>query len=86
MALGLVTAVLERHQADGELPPVETANALRGVIQSGSTSPAVGRAQAALGPAENRGGLISFRYLVPLCGVLTLVFGLLYLRDRRQPS
>ncbi|MCY3810148.1 MAG: MFS transporter [Gemmatimonadetes bacterium] len=85
VALGLVTAVVERHQADGGLPPVETANALRSVIESGSTSPAVGRAQAALGPAENRGGLISFRYLVPLCGVLALVFGILYMRDRRRP-
>ena len=66
------------------LPPVETANALRAFIESGSTSPAVDRARAILGPAENHGGLISFRYLVPLSGVLIIVFGLLYLRDRRS--
>ena len=82
--LALVTGTLERYQAEGALPPVETANALRGFIESGSTHPAVTEARAILGPAENRGGLISFRYVVPLSGVLVLVFGALYLRDRRR--
>ena len=82
-ALGLVTGVLESYNAEQALPPVETADALRGVIGSGSTSPAVDRAQGILGPAENRGGLISFRYIVPLSGFLVLVFGTLYLKERR---
>ena len=38
--------------------------------------------QAVLGPADNYGGRISFRYVVPLCGVLLLIFGALYARDR----
>ena len=83
-ALGLVTGVLESYEAEETLPPVETANALRGIIASGSTSPAVERAQGILGPAENRGGLISFRYVVPLSGFLVLVFGMLYLKERRS--
>ena len=83
-ALGLVTGVLESYNAEQALPPVETANALRGIIASGSTSPAVERAQGILGPAENRGGLISFRYVVPLSGFLVLVFGMLYLKERRS--
>ena len=83
-ALGLVTGVLESYEAGQALPPVETANALRGIIASGSTSPAVDRAQGILGPAENRGGLISFRYIVPLSGFLVLVFGVLYLKERRS--
>ncbi len=83
-ALGLVTGVLESYEAEQALPPVETANALRGIIASGSTSPAVDRAQGILGPAENRGGLISFRYIVPLSGFLVLVFGMLYLKERRS--
>ena len=80
----MVGAVLASYNAQQALPPVETANALRSVIESGSTSPAVDRARGILGPAENRGGLISFRYIVPLSGFLVLVFGLLYLNERRS--
>lgn len=83
-ALETVAAVLATWDADQVLPPVETANALRSVIASGSTSPAVDRAQALLGPAENHGGLISFRYVVPLSGFLIVVFGVLYVRQRRS--
>lgn len=83
-ALAATTAVLASVDASGSLPPVETANALRAVISSGSTSPAVDRASALLGPAENRGGLASFRYMVPLCGVLAVVFGALHVGDRRR--
>ncbi len=82
--LALVAGALERYEAEGTLPPVETAGALRGFIESGSTHPAVEEARAILGPAENRGGLISFRYIVPLSGILVLVFGALFLRDRRR--
>ena len=83
-ALGLVTGVLESYEAEQALPPVETANALRAIIASGSASPAVEQAQGILGPAENRGGLISFRYIVPLSGFLVLVFGMLYVNERRS--
>ena len=40
-------------------------------------------AQAILGPADNAGGKISFRWVVPLCGVLMLIFGGLYMKDRQ---
>ena len=83
-ALEIVNGVLVTVNETEMLPPVETANALRAFIESGSTSPAVDRARAILGPAENHGGLISFRYLVPLSWVLIIFFGLLYLRDRRS--
>ena len=82
-ALERVRGVFEAYDAAGALPPVETANALRSVIESGSTSPAVEEARGLLGPAENYGGLISFRYVVPLSGFLIVVFGLLYIRQRR---
>ena len=82
-ALERVRSVFEAYEAEGALPPVETANALRGVIESGSTSPAVEQAGALLGPAENHGGLISFRYLVPLSGFLIVVFGALYIKQRQ---
>ncbi len=48
-----------------------------------ATPELVEEAQSVLGPADNYGGLISFRYVVPLCGVLTLIFGMMYTRDRR---
>ena len=82
-ALERVRGVFAAHEAQGALPPVETANALRSVVESGSASPAVDRARALLGPAENHGGLISFRYLVPLSGFLIVVFGVLYIRQRK---
>ena len=41
------------------------------------------RAAAILHPAENRSGLLSFRYLVPFAALVCLIFGLVALRDRR---
>ena len=79
----VITGVLETVFETDSMPPVETANALRALIGSGSTSPAVERAEAILYPAENAGGLVSFRYLVPLSGVLVVIFGLLFVRQRR---
>ena len=82
-ALELVTGVLPPVGDDPVLPELETAKAMRAFIESGSTSPAVEQAQDILGPAENEGGLVSFRYLVPLSVVLVAIFGLLYMRERR---
>lgn len=78
-------AVLARLERDGVLPSPETANALRAI--GASAAPALAdRANAILGPADNYGGRVSFLYVVPLCGVLALIFGALYLRDRRSPT
>ena len=82
-ALEMIVGVLPPVGEEVTLPPVETANALRAVIESGSTAGTVERARGILGPADNHGGLVSFRYLVPLSGVLVLIFGLLYMRERR---
>ena len=79
----LVTGVLGAFNEQEALPELETAKAMRAYIESGSTSPAVEQAQEILGPAENQGGLVSFRYLVPLSVVLLVIFGLLYMRERR---
>lgn len=79
----VIAGVLEAFNDTGSLPAVETANALRALIGSGSTSPTVERAEAILYPAENHGGLVSFRYLAPLSGVLVVVFGVLFVRQRR---
>ena len=78
-----VRLVMTELRRGGPLPQPETANALRAVIAADAYPELVGGAQALLGPAENYGGRISFRYVVPLCGALMLIFGTLYLRDRR---
>ena len=79
-----VAEVVEFVLETDSLPPVETANALRALIGSGSTSPLVDRAQDILNPAENHGGLVSFRSLVPFSGLLIVVFGTLFVRERRR--
>jgi hypothetical protein len=82
--IGLVDAVLARHAAAGELPEVETANAFRGIIGSGVQGTVVDEARAILGPAENYGGRLSFRYLVPPAILVTLIFGFIYWNDKRR--
>ena len=84
LARDLVVPVLQSYDRDQVLPVGQTAAALRAIIGSGSTAPSVEQAEAILGPAENHGGRMSFRYLVPVCALLTGIFGLLYLRDRRS--
>jgi hypothetical protein len=74
--------VLDAWQETGELPPVQTANALRAVIDSPDLYTS-GRAAAILGPADNYGGRVSFRSILPFTGILVLIFGGLWMRDRR---
>jgi hypothetical protein len=78
--------VLSHHREHGALPEIDTANALRTIISSGADSPAVADAQAILGPADNYGGRMSFRWVAPLSVLLVLVFGALYMTDRRQSA
>ncbi len=75
--------VVADYRSAGSLPQPATANALRAVITSDASPELAGAARSILGPADNYGGRISFRYVVPLCGVLTLIFVTLYARDRR---
>jgi hypothetical protein len=81
-AMGAIAEVMNDAQLDARLPEPQTANALRTLIASDVTPELVGEAQAILGPADNYGGKLSFRWVVPLCGILTLIFGALYARDR----
>jgi len=77
-------SVLAYHRERGGLPAIETATALRTVVSSGAASQAVAEAQSILGPADNYGGRMSFRWVAPLSIFLVLVFGALYLNDRRR--
>jgi hypothetical protein len=81
-AVSAASGVVQEYEVSGVLPAPATANALRSLIASDADADLIGQAQAILGPADNYGGKISFRYMVPLCGVLMLIFGALYMRDR----
>jgi hypothetical protein len=62
-----------------------TANALRAIVATAIPGePLVGEANAILQPAEALGGQRSFRYVAPAALIRVRVFGLMYLRDRRQ--
>ncbi len=63
------------------LPPLDTAKALRLAKGAEPESPAGKTAAALLGPAENFGGQVAFRWVASLSMLLTLVFGVLYARD-----
>ncbi len=78
-----VALALDGLAADGALPELTTANALRAIINSPASAELVDRAGAILGPADNYGGRASFRYILPFTGALILIFGLLYASDRR---
>lgn len=75
---------LSGFEADGTLPSPATANALRAIQASGAPAELVDGAGAILGPADNYGGRISFRYVAPLCGILALIFAALWMGDRRR--
>jgi hypothetical protein len=83
-AAAAAAEVLRAYRAEGALPGPETANALRALIASDADSELVADAAAVLGPADNYGGKVSFRYVAPLCGILVLVFGAMYARDRSR--
>ncbi|HXE80050.1 MAG TPA: MFS transporter [Vicinamibacterales bacterium] len=83
-AADAAAGVLAHYREHGTLPEIETANALRAIVSSGADSPAVAEAQGILGPADNYGGRMSFRWVAPLSIFLVVVFSLLYLNDRRR--
>ncbi len=75
-------AVVRTFESTGRLPTPATANALRALLAT-DVRPDIGSdAQAILGPADNYGGRVSFRYVTPLCLVLVVIFGAMYARDR----
>lgn len=90
-AAAAASDVVSHYQQNNELPEITTANALRAVINSETAAAAAdpaaaelaGQAGALLGPADNYGGRMSFRAIVPFTMSLIVVFGILYFRDRR---
>jgi hypothetical protein len=84
-ALTATAAALAAYRASGDLRGDETATALRAIAATRLLQePVVGEASAILGPAEAQGGQVSFRYVAPAALVLIVVFGTMYLLDRRR--
>lgn len=83
-AVEAVDRVLASYGETGGLPEMTTAEALRLISSSGIGGDVADSAQGVLAPADNYGGRISFRYVVPLCGVLALIFLMLFIGDRRK--
>lgn len=75
--------ILMYYRDKGELPRGETMQALRSVSGSGLELDVVTRAKEHLNPADNEGGLQSFRTLIPFGIILIVVFGILLVRDLR---
>ncbi len=84
MAIKASQEILNSVNANGSLPKYATANALRSAIAVDPNSDAAKEAKKILGPAENYGGKISFRRVAPISILLTLIFGVLYFRDRKS--
>ncbi|MGQ0702477.1 MAG: PVC-type heme-binding CxxCH protein [Gemmatimonadales bacterium] len=84
-ALGATRTALALRASTGSIHHDATANALRAIVATAIPGePLVGDANAILQPAEAAGGQHSFRYVAPAALVLLLVFGLMYLADRRR--
>ena len=83
-AIDAAEKILNSVRDNGSLPKYSTANALRSAISVAPYSEAAVSVKKILGPAENYGGKISFRRVAALSILLTIIFGLMYYRDRKQ--
>jgi len=84
-ALAATRSALAAAGQTGSINNDLAANALRAVVATAiPNEPLVGEANAILQPAEASGGQRSFRYVAPAALLLILVFGVMYLRDRRR--
>ncbi|MCX7013555.1 MAG: MFS transporter [Candidatus Sumerlaeota bacterium] len=83
-AMEKAKAALGKIKAEKNLVEPDTANALRDIINTGGDAPAAKEAGALLGPADNFGGRMSFRYVAPVGVILIIIFGLLFASDRAK--
>lgn len=92
-ATGAVQSALSGYEETGTLPAPETANALRAIGDAGpavnttdseEASEAITTAGELLGPADNYGGRMSFRAIVPFTLLIIVIFGIMYFRERAR--
>lgn len=87
-AVEMAQCVIQDTKADGRLPAGKTADALRAVTANAPDAAAPLRDRIAtelLGPADNHGGRMSFRFITPAALILLAIFVFLHLRFRNQP-
>lgn len=89
-AIDDASAILNQTGSDKPLP-AGTANALRHAVAASASAPGstevaavVTMVKSVLNPADNYGGRMAFRRLAPVSGIIILVFGTLYIIDRRR--
>lgn len=77
---------LEYYRQTGELDGPLTGNALRAIKDSGLSqeSELTAEAGAVLGPADNYGGRMAFRWVAPVALIVALFFAVMFLRDRKR--
>jgi len=80
LAVDAARKVLDQAHT-GALPEFHTASALRAAIAAAPKSEAAAAAKSLLGPAENYGGRIAFRWMALLAVALTVIFAALFLSD-----
>jgi putative membrane-bound dehydrogenase-like protein len=84
-ALAATRVALTMAQQSGSVQRDETANALRAIVGTAiPNEPLIGEANGILQPAEAEGGRKSFRYVAPAALVLVLVFGAMFMNDRKS--
>jgi putative membrane-bound dehydrogenase-like protein len=84
-ALAATRTALALQRQTGSINNDATANALRAIVATAiPNEPLVASANAILQPAEAAGGQRSFRYVAPAALMLILVFGAMYMADRRK--
>jgi putative membrane-bound dehydrogenase-like protein len=83
-ASAAVGEAMMQFKKTGNVNNDETANALRAIVGTAiPNEPLVGEANAILQPAEAEGGTRSFRFVAPVAVILILIFGVMFMRDKR---
>jgi len=83
-AISMVNEVNEYITANGELPKVKTAKALRNIASYAGESETGKAATELIEPADEYGGPFSFRWVAALSVVIIVVFGFLFMNDRAR--
>jgi len=86
-AVALAAEVITYFEANGKLPEIETANALRSALKNVPNGAEVLHDKIAtqiLGPADNYGGRLAFRYIAPFALIVVAIFTVLFIQDRRK--
>ena len=77
-------AAYARQVSASDAPPPITGDFLRRTSAGEAGPAAAAEATPVLNAAENKSGLLSFRYLVPFAFLVSLLFGMVVLWDRRS--